>query len=225
MYRPRAASLFFMRNSWTRAWLAALGSIVLAVVITRTRERWLLNVEQPVMDWLLDGTDTSVWDRAQILSDWRVIIPGTVLLVLVALWLEKRIAFAIITTTVFAYAVAGLIGSLVGRVGPTGELTGTFPSFEVVQAGVFYGLAVLMFWWVGAPKLLWHIVLEIATVLTLLVAIRGVVNGEFWPSDAVGAALVTGLSLITASIVLEANPAKIPARKPRRAKAAVPSAP
>ncbi len=210
-----------MRNSWTRAWLAAFGSIVLAVVIARSREAWLLNVEQPVMDWLLDGTDTSVWDRAQILSDLRVIIPGTILLVFVGLWLERRTAFAIITTTVFAYATAGLIGALVGRVGPTGEETGTFPSFEVVQAGVFWGLVVLMFWWVGAPKLLWHIVLEIATVLTLLVAIRGVVNGEIWPSDAIGAALVTGLSLITAAIVLEANPAKIPARKSRKAKAAV----
>ena len=55
-----------MTNSWTRAWLAALASIVLAVVITTSREEWLLRVEGPVMDWLLDGTDTSIWDLSLI---------------------------------------------------------------------------------------------------------------------------------------------------------------
>lgn len=214
-----------MRNTWTRAWLATLGSIIVAVVVTRSRENWLLNVEQPVMDWLLDGTDTTVWDRAQILTSWWVIIPGTLLLVGVAFWLERRIAFAVVTTTIFAYALAGLIGALVGRVGPAGETTGTFPSFAVVQAGVFWGLVVLMFWWVGAPKLFWHIILELATVLTLLVAIEGIVNGRFWPSDAIGSALVAALTLITAAVVFEANPAKIPARKPRKTKAAVSATP
>ncbi len=213
-----------MRNSWTRAWLAAFGAIVLAVVVTRSREGWLLNIEQPVMDWLLDGTDTSAWDRAAILSAWNIIIPGTIVLVLVAFWLERRIAFAIITTTIFSYAIAGLIGALVARVSPNGELTETFPSFEVVRAGVFYGLVVLTAWWVGAPKLVWHIILEIATVLTLLVAIRGIVNGEIWPSDAIGAALVTALTLITAAIAFEANPTKIPSRKLRRARTAVKAA-
>ncbi len=205
--------------------MATLGSIIVAVVVTRSRENWLLNVEQPVMDWLLDGTDTTVWDRAQILTSWWVIIPGTLLLVGVAFWLERRIAFAVVTTTIFAYALAGLIGALVGRVGPAGETTGTFPSFAVVQAGVFWGLVVLMFWWVGAPKLFWHIILELATVLTLLVAIEGIVNGRFWPSDAIGSALVAALTLITAAVVFEANPAKIPARKPRKTKAAVSATP
>ena len=201
-----------MRNNWARAWLTAAGSIVLAVVVAQSRERWLLNVEQPVMDFLLDGTDTTMWDRASVLSSWEVIIPGTILLVLVALWLEVRVAFAIVTTTVFAYAVTGMIGSLVARVGPAGDTTGTFPSLDVVQASVFWGLVVMMFWWVGSPKLLWHIVLELSIVATLLVAIRGIAAGEFWPSDAIGGVLVGLLTLITTAIVFEANPAKIPAR-------------
>ena len=202
-----------MGNSWTRAWLAALGSIVLAVVVTRSREEWLLNVEQPVVTWLLDGTETSAWDAASILSAWLVILPGTALLIAIGFWLDRNVALSIITTTLFAYALTGLIGTLVGRVGPAGETTSTFPSFEVVRAGVFWGLVVLMFWWVGAPKLFWHIVLEIALVLMLVVSIRGVVSGDFWPSDAVGAALVVTFALITAAIVFEGNPAKIPSRK------------
>lgn len=205
-----------MTNSWTRAWLATVGAIILAVVVTRTREVWLLNVERPVMDWVLDGTDTSIFERAEILSDWRIIIPGTIFLAVVGFFLEKRVAFAVIATTVFSYALAGLIGALVGRVSPTGELTGTFPNFEVVRTAVFWGLGVLMTWWVGAPRLVWHIVSEIAVVMILLVAIMNVVGGGIWPSDAIGAALVAALSLITAAIVLEANPAKIPARKARR---------
>ncbi len=213
-----------MTNSWTRAWLATVGAIILAVVVTRTREVWLLNVERPVMDWLLDGTDTAIWDRAEILSDWRIIIPGTIFLAIVAFFLEKRVALAIVATTIFSYALAELIGATVGRVSPTGELTGTFPNFTVVQSAVFFGLVVLMTWWVGAPKLVWHVVLELAVVMTLLVAIRQVVSGDIWPSDAIGSALVATLALITAAAVLEANPAKIPARKPRRIKTAVKTA-
>ena len=210
-----------MRNNWARAWLTAAGSIVLAVVIAKSRERWLLNVEQPVVEFLLDGSDASIWERASIFSSWELIIPGTILLVLVAAWLEVRVAFAIVTTTVFAYAVTGMIGSLVARVGPGGDTTGTFPSLDVVQASVFWGLVVMMFWWVGSPKLLWHIILELSIVVTLLVAIRGIANGDFWPSDAVGGILVGSLTLITTAIVFEANPAKFPTRMfwQRRSKA------
>ena len=94
-----------MTNSWTRAWLATVGAIILAVVVTRTREVWLLNVERPVMDWVLDGTDTSIFERAEILSDWRIIIPGTIFLAVVGFFLEKRVAFAVIATTVFSYCL------------------------------------------------------------------------------------------------------------------------
>ncbi len=203
-----------MGNSWTRAWFAALASMVLAVVITMSREEWLLKVEKPVMDWLLDGTDTSIWDNAAVLSSWWLILPGTLLLVAISVRMQPRIAAAIVITTAFAYALTGLLGALVGRVGPAGDITGTFPSFEVVRVAVFVGLVVLTFWWVGAPKLLWNIVLEIAIVLTLVVAIRGIVEGEIWPSDAVGSAVVAALTLITAAIVFEANPVSLNLKRP-----------
>ena len=179
--------------------------MVLAVVVAKSREEWLLKVEKPVMDWLLDGTDTTIWDNAAVISSWWLIIPGTLVLVAIAFRLEQRIAIAIVATTLLAYALSGLLGSIVGRVGPAGDATGTFPSFEVVRVAVFFGLVVLTFWWVGAPKLLWHIILELAIVLTLVVAIRGILSGEIWPSDAVGSAIVAGLTLITAAIVFEAN--------------------
>ncbi len=212
-----------MRNNWTRAWLTALSALVLFVIVAHSRELWLLNVEQPVVDFVLDGTDTSIWEQASVLSSLSLIVPGTIVLALVALFLEKRIALVVIVSSIFAYALAGMIGSLVARVSPSSETTGTFPSIEVVQSSVFFGLVVLMFWWVGAPKLLWHIVLELSVVLTLLVSIRGITAGDFWPSDALGGVLVAGLTLITTAIAFEANPAKIPVRKPRKARSAAKS--
>jgi membrane-associated phospholipid phosphatase len=82
-----------------------------------------------------------------------------------------------------------------------------------VQTGVFWGLVVLMLWWVGAPKLVWQIVLELAIVATLLVSVDLILSGEHWPSDAVGSALVISVSLITAAIVFEALPPRLPRLK------------
>lgn len=201
-----------MRNSWTRAWLAALASIVLAVVVSTSREEWLLRVEKPVMDWLLDGPEATVWDAATIVSSWSVIIVGTLLLAAVAARKNFRVSIAIVATTLMAYALAGVLSSIVGRVGPLGETTGTFPSFEVARAAVFFGLVVLTAWWIGAPKLLWHVLLELATVLSLIVSIRLIAAGDIWPSDAISAGLVAALSLISAAVLFESNPAPVKQR-------------
>ena len=69
------------------------------------------------------------------------------------------------------------------------------------------------------PRLVWHIVVEVAVVLTIVVAIRQILSGEIWPSDAVGSALVIALSLISAALVFEANPVEFPwSRKARASK-------
>ncbi len=180
----------------------------------------LLKVEEPVMEWLLDGTDTSIWDRASIFSASWLLIVGTILLAAIGFFLEIRAGIAIIVTSIFGFVLTRLVVNIVGRVGPQEDLdVGTFPSETVAHAGVFWGLVVLMFWWVGAPKLIWQIVLELAIVITLLVSIRLIVNGEIWPSDAVGSAIVIAVSLITAAIVLEANPPRVLEKKPDEAMA------
>ena len=75
---------------------------------------------------------------------------------------------------------------------------------------MFWGLVVLMTWWLRLPRLVSQLVVELGVVLTLIVAIRQVLNGEIWPSDAVGSALVVALSLITAALVFESRPAELP---------------
>jgi len=209
-----AASLCAMRNSWARAWIAAVGLLIAAATVARSRSSILLKVEEPVMTWLLDDADTTIWDRASIFSATWLLILGTILLAGIGFFLETRAGLAVVVTSIFGFVLTNILGSMVGRVAPKDGLEiGSFPSSTVAHAGVFWGLVVLIFWWVGAPKLVWQIILELAIVITLLVSIRLIVNGEIWPSDAVGSAIVIAVSLITAAIVLEANPPRVLAKK------------
>ena len=209
-----------MRSNWRRAWLDSAALVAAAAAVARDRVSWLLTVEEPVLDWLLDGTDTSRWEAASVISSPTVLIVGTVALVLLGLWLDWRVAVAVVVTSIIGTVTAQLLQSVVGRAAPTPEFgTGSFPSLEVTQTGVFWGLVVLMCWWLRLPRLVWHIVVEVAVVLTIVVAIRQILSGEIWPSDAVGSALVIALSLISAALVFEANPVEFPwSRKARASK-------
>ncbi len=166
------------------------------------------------MEWLLDGTDTSIWDRLSFFSSNGLLIVGTIILAIAAFAFGRRAGAAVVITTLFAWALSAFVSGLVGRVPPReGIEGGSFPSVEVVQTGVFWGLIVMLLWWVGVPKLVWQIGVELSIVITLLVAVRLIVAGEIWPSDAVGSAIVIALALITAAAVLEANPPPILTRR------------
>lgn len=202
-----------MRNSWIRAWIATAGLLAAAAVLVRDQSSLFLRVEEPVMTWLLDGTDTSIWDRAEFFSNSTLLVGGTILLVIIGFVLSIRVGLALIVTSILGYMLSIFVRGFASRPGPIQEnIDPTFANTEIVQTGVFWGLVVMMLWWVGAPKLVWQVVLEISIVITLVVSIRLIVAGEIWPSDAVGSAIVVALSLVTAAAVLEANPAKLPTR-------------
>ena len=203
-----------MRNSWARAWLAAIILLVAASAIAQGQHARLLEVEEPVMEWLLDDTDASGWERAATLGAPWLIIAGTILLAVVAMFLQWRVGIAVVVASLFGWGLSSVVQNIVER--PTPSASGTlesFPSTTIVQTGVFWGLVVLMVWWVGAAKLIWQIVLELAIVATLLVSVDLILSGEHWPSDAVGSALVISVSLITAAIVFEALPPRFPRLK------------
>jgi len=165
-----------MQNSWVRAWITAVGLLVLASVIVRTRTSTLLKVEEPVMTWLLDGTDTSIWDRTAIFSRSWLLIVGTIVLAIIGLVLERRVGIVVILTSLLALVLTSLVRGVVGRVSPLAdESIVSFPNGEIVHTGVFWGMVVMMMWWLGAPKLIWQIVLEIAIVILLVVSIRLIV--------------------------------------------------
>ena len=200
-----------MRSNWIRAWLATVALVVAAVVVTRDRVSWLLTVEEPVLGWLLDGTDTSRWEQAQVISSPLVLIGGTLIMVAIGLFFDWRVAVTVVIASAIGTVVTLLLQGVVGRMPPNPQLSGeSFPSIEVTQTGVFWGLVVLMTWWLRLPRLVSQLVVELGVVLTLIVAIRQVLNGEIWPSDAVGSALVVALSLITAALVFESRPAELP---------------
>ncbi len=198
-----------MRNTWTRAWLATFIVLVGAAAIARSRHATLIKVEEPVMDWLLDGTDTSGWARADVLGDPWLVYPGIVVLAFVAFWYSRAVAATIVLTMFFGVVTALVTKNIVGRPRPEvfeGVTSSSFPSVFVVQAGIFWGLVTLMVWWFRTPRLLWQIVLELTIVAVILTALGRIIAGYHWPSDAVGSAIVVALSLISAAIVLEDHP-------------------
>ena len=204
-----------MRNSWARAWLAAIILLVAAGAIAQGQHARLLEVEEPVMEWLLDDTDASGWERAATLGAPWLIITGTILLTVIAVFLEWRVGITVVVATLFGWLLSSVVQNIVERPSPTASAAvESFPSTTIVQTGVFWGLVVLMIWWVGAPKLVWQIVLELAIVATLLVSVDLILSGEHWPSDAVGSALVIAVALITAAIVFEALPPRLRWVKP-----------
>ena len=198
-----------MRNTWTRAWLATFIVLVGASAIARSRHATLIKVEEPVMDWLLDGTDTSGWARADILGDPWLVYPGIVVLAFIAFWFSRAVAATIVLTMFFGVVTALVTKNIVGRPRPEvfeGVTSSSFPSVFVVQAGIFWGLVTLMVWWFRTPRLIWQIVLELTIVAVILTALGRIIAGYHWPSDAVGSAIVVALSLISAAIVLEDHP-------------------
>lgn len=206
-----------MRSNWIRAWIAAVAILVGVSAIVRDRVGVLLAVEEPVIDWLLDGTDTSRWEQADIISSPAILFIGTLIMVLIGAWLNWRIAIAVLFTTAIGWILPQFVQSFVGRSAPDPQFGAeAFPSLAVTQVGVFWGLIVLMLWWLRAPRLVWHIVVEVGVVLTLLVAVREVVSGRIWPSDAVGSVIVAAVALITAALVFESNTVQLPSLRERR---------
>jgi len=205
-----------MRNAWVRAWLAATALLVAASALAQGRHDTLLEVEEPVMDWLLDGTDTSGWDRASFLSTPWLLVLGTIIVVVGVFFLDRLVSAVIVVSSILATGLTMVVRDIVERPGPvnftsSAELPpGSFPNLELVQTGVFWGLFVLTIWWIGAPRLVWQIAVELAIVITLLTSIRLMVAGEIWPSDAVGSAIVMAISLILAAIAFEAFAPRMP---------------
>jgi undecaprenyl-diphosphatase len=198
-----------VRNTWTRAWLATFIVLVGASAVARSRHDWLIQAEEPVMDWLLDGTDTSGWARVDFFGDPWLVYPGVVVLAVIAFWFSRAVAATILLTMLFGVVTALVTKNIVGRPRPEvldGVTSSSFPSLFVVQAGIFWGLVTLMVWWFRTPRLLWQIVLELTIVAVLLTAMGRIIGGHHWPSDAVGSAIVVALALISAAIVLEDHP-------------------
>jgi membrane-associated phospholipid phosphatase len=195
-----------MRNSWARAWIATFAVLLAIGALARRNNSVLLEVEEPVMDWLLDGTDTSGWKTAEIFGNPWLVYPGTLILAAITYRFSRTVAITIVATMVGGVALSLITKAIVDRPRPLDDLDASgssFPSTHVVQAGIFFGLLTLVLWWFRTPRLLVQIVFELSIVAVLLTAIARVAGGYHWPSDVLGAAVVVALSLISAAVILE----------------------
>lgn len=200
-----------MRDSWTRAWLVTALLLVGSSILVGSRHDTLVEAEDLVMNWVVEGTDVSGWSRVDILGSLALVIPLTGALAIAMFWFNRVAGVTVVLTLFFGVVAGRLVKNIVGRPRPTaieGVDTSSFPSQVVVQAGVFWGLVALAVWWFGAPRLVWQVAIEASVVLVLLTAVGRVIRGYSWPSDTVGAGLVAALALISAAIILEDHPRK-----------------
>jgi undecaprenyl-diphosphatase len=174
--------------------LCAIGLVVLAVLVDHAplpideRIRDILHVGGPVPP-VLDALNTigvpAIWDV------------GVVVLV-VALWLVRRRfeAAGIAIGLLVGEALAISIKLIVDRPRPPGVgvadiLTqASFPSGHVTRAAVT-AVLIVVFW----PGGRWSRILAavLAILLAALMGLARIVAGEHWPTDVLGAYLVTGV--------------------------------
>lgn len=193
--------------------MASLIVLIAAAAIVRRYNDKLLKAERPVMNWVLDGTDTSGWDIANVMFESWIIIVGIICLSVATFFFNRRVAFVLPILMVFGMILGAFTGSIVGRFAPQSDSElSSFPNPEIVRIGVFLSLLLLVLWWAHIPKLVWQIGLEVATVALLVAAINRVAAGVAWPSDIVGSALVVGVTTVTGAILLE----RLPPRDPRK---------
>lgn len=157
-------------------------------------------VREALLAWATPGV-VAVLRVANRAGDWRILLPGTLLLFLVFarararwwIWLSLMVA---------APLVEGLLKEVIGRSRPEATSLG-FPSGHATAAAAFFAAVAYL-----AGSLPWPAVrLAVrvgAVAILLLVAIARVVLRAHWPSDALGG-MALGLALASAATLLAAT--------------------
>lgn len=127
-------------------------------------------------------------------GDWRVLLPGTLALVLLSARARAR-WWVWMGLMVAAPLIEGALKGLVGRVRPEGLAYG-FPSGHATAAAAFFGAVIYL---AGAlPATACRTVRVFAIVAIVLVATARVMLRAHWPSDVVGG-VALGLALASAA--------------------------
>lgn len=130
-------------------------------------------------------------------GDWRVLLPGTLALVLLSARARAR-WWVWMGLMVAAPLIEGALKGLVGRVRPEGLAYG-FPSGHATAAAAFFGAVIYL---AGAlPATACRTVRVFAIVAIVLVATARVMLRAHWPSDVVGG-VALGLALASAAALV-----------------------
>jgi undecaprenyl-diphosphatase len=186
--------------------LAGSGFLGVVVVVLVGSVHTEAEMRHALLSWASPAL-VAVLDVVNLAGDWRLILPGTLLVFAMfpgarARW---RVWAGLIVATPLAESLAKY---LIGRTRPE-DLSLGFPSGHVTAAAAFFGA--LGYLIAGVPSRGVRLAVRVGAVLiVLLVALARIVLRAHWPLDALGGA-VLGLALASAA----AWAAQVPAGEER----------
>jgi len=182
---------------------AVVGFLVAAVVLgllAGFAHEWLLNVDEPISDWIRSpGNDSDLWRAVSLLgSEWLTL---TVLGGLaVPLWkICKPVAIGLPVVVVVAAVTNIVLKLIIDRPRPESSIVGTalasFPSGHVIQSVILLGLLPPVLWLLTGKRSVFRIAMAGFVIGVPWVAASRVALGAHWPSDVVGS-LFVGAALL-----------------------------
>jgi membrane-associated phospholipid phosphatase len=174
------------------AFFVALGGAVAFIGI--------LPADAAVREALLGGATPAVVTLMRIVNyggDWRVLLPGTLLLLAVFRRARER-WWVWIALMVTAPMTEGLLKIAIGRARPEGPTYG-FPSGHATAAAAFFGAVLYL---AGSlPPASRRLVRTLAIAGMILVGLARVILRAHWPSDVLGG-ITLGLALASVAALL-----------------------
>jgi undecaprenyl-diphosphatase len=161
----------------------------------------VLPADVPVRDALVawaGPTAVAALRVANLAGDWRVLLPGTLLLILVFPQARRR-WWVWLGLMIAAPLAEGLLKPLIARPRPE-EVSLGFPSGHVTAVAAFCSAVIYLADTLPHPTVRGSVRLA-ALALIVLVAVARVVLKAHWPSDALGG-IALGLALAAAAALL-----------------------
>jgi len=182
-----------------RALLVVLGAFFVALAAAVVF-LGVLPADAAVREGLLAWGSPAVIGMMRIVNragDWRVLLPGTLVLLLVFKRARDR-WWIWIALMIAAPMVEGLLKVAIGRPRPEGTAFG-FPSGHATAAAAFFGAVLYL---AGSlPPRRRRLVRGLAVACIILVGLARVILRAHWPSDVLGG-ITLGLGLATVAAIL-----------------------
>ena len=193
---PRSALTVFA------AFFVALGAAVATIGV--------LPADAAVREALLAWATPAIVALMRVVNrggDWRLLLPGTLLLLVVFRRARER-WWLWIALMIAAPAAEGLLKIAIGRARPEGSAFG-FPSGHATAAAAFFGAVLYL---AGSlPPAGRRVLRALAVVSIVLVGCARIILRAHWPSDVLGG-ITLGLGLATVAALLNSVAHAVPPR-------------
>lgn len=194
----------------SRGFLA--GTLVVAVLLAGTAAAnpdWLLNVDQPIFEWVrgFEG-GLSLARVVTNLGSPNLAIATGIISVVVMWRMCRASALTLGALVVSALGTDLILKIIVDRPRPPGQEVstqlGSFPSGHIIHSVVIFGLVPLLLWVLTDRLLFLRAGFAVFAIVVAMVAWSRVRLGVHWPSDVVASFLI-GVSLLTGAEQLLAS--------------------